>query len=50
MQANQQPKNTNHPNLFRYILKNNMPGMEQIFVSHSGYDKVQLIVDYICEG
>jgi hypothetical protein len=35
--------------LFRYIIKNNLKELENLFINN-GYDKIQMIVDYICEG
>lgn len=36
-------------NLFRYIIRNNMVELEQAFIQN-GYDRIQMVVDYICEG
>ena len=36
-------------NLFRYIIRNNLGQLEKLFIAHH-YDRVQMVIDYICEG
>jgi hypothetical protein len=37
-------------NLFRYIIKNNLANLEKVFIERGKYDRIQLVVDYICAG
>lgn len=43
-------KNEEGQNLFRFIIKNNLGAFEQLFQTKGKYDRIQLVVDYICEG
>ena len=43
-------KDENAPNCFRYIIKNQMVVLEKLFKDVFKYDRIQLVVDYICEG
>lgn len=36
-------------NLFRYIIRNNLEVLEKTFIEND-YDKIQMVIDYICEG
>ncbi|CDW79015.1 nad(+) adp-ribosyltransferase-3 [Stylonychia lemnae] len=36
-------------NLFRYIIRNQVQQLEKLFIENQ-YDRIQMVVDYICEG
>lgn len=39
----------NADNLFRYIIRHNLADLEKAFIENQ-YDKIQMVIDYICEG
>ena len=48
--GNKKKKNDEGTNVFRHIIKNNLQQFEKFFIEKAKYDRIQLVVDYICEG
>lgn len=48
-QALQRKHDKDAINYFRYIIRNQIVQLEKTFIAHN-YDKIQMAVDYICEG
>lgn len=36
-------------NLFRYVIRNQINQIETLFIQND-YDRIQMVIDYICEG
>ena len=35
--------------MFRYVIRHKLDELEKLFIAN-GYDKMQMVIDYICEG
>ena len=43
-------RDENAQNVFRYAVRQGLAQVEKLLIEKGKYDRIQMVVDYICEG